>query len=194
MNEVMEIKINDSLTLELPLIKTNKFSYYSFNMLGMSKWNRIIGIHLYELIKRRKPNIKIDAIVTVESKAIGLAQVISELYGIDQYIIFRKSKKSYMINPIEYKSTTIISGECSYWIDSNELESLANKNILFLDDVISTGGTLNGVLKALSILKLKPVLIACVFTEKYDWQIFDDIEVISCGHLPIITGEFNHDR
>jgi len=191
MTEKYILVINSELTLELPIVKTKHFSYYSFNMMGMAKWNRVIGDEMYQLVQKHPNGKKIDSIITVESKAIGLTQVLAERFNVDKYIILRKSKKSYMANPIEFKSQTIISGECSYWIDSADLDYLKDKNILVVDDVISTGGTIKAILNALNHHHLVPNLIACALTENTPWTTFDGIDVISCGHIPLLPGEQN---
>lgn len=187
------LKINEKLIIKLPLIKTDTFGYYSFNMMGMAKWNRVFGQELFEIIQNQNEGKDINAIVTVESKAIGLAQVLAELFDVDKYIIFRKSKKSYMKNPIEFKSNTIISGDCSYWIELEDLKYLKEKNILVVDDVVSTGGTIRAILNALNLVNTKPKLIACAVTEKTKWTQFESITLVSCGHIPILEGEDYYD-
>lgn len=185
------VSISENLTLELPLVKTSNFAYYSFNLMGMTKWNRIIGDEIYKRIIKHKFGQQINAIITVESKSIGLVQVVSELLNVEKYTIIRKSKKSYMIEPVEIKSSTIISGECSYWVDLADLSLLRNKNILIIDDVISSGGTLKAIMKALDFVGMRPILLACALTEGTKWSIYEGIDVISCGHLPIIeSGDY----
>lgn len=193
MNQSYRVKINDKLILDLPLVITEKFSYFSFNMMGKTLWNRIIGNHLANLIISNEFKWNINALVTIESKALGLAQVLSENLNIDQQIIFRKSRKSYMKNPHEFFSNSILSGDCSYWIDNDELLSLKDKNILIVDDVISTGGTMNAVIEALNTISTKPKLISCVLTEGTKWSVFKGIDVISCGHIPIIERKQEND-
>lgn len=187
------LNIDEELTIKLPLVKTKTFGYYSFNMMGMTKWNRIFGQKIFGLIRKYSHEKDINAIVTVESKAIGLAQVLAGLMDIDRYIILRKSKKSYMSNPIEFKSKTIISGDCSYWVESEDLSFLQRKNILVVDDVISTGGTIQAILNALNSVNITPKLIACAITEKTKWTQFESIPVISCGHIPVLEGDDYHD-
>lgn len=193
MRNEFTIHINKKISLHLPLVHTKRFSYYSFNLLGMTSWNRLLGEHLHEIIKKNTKDNLIDAIITVESKAIGLAQVVSELLGIEHCIVVRKTCKSYMKNPNSVQSQSVISGEGNYWIDKNEVINLKGKNILILDDVISTGGTIKAIYSLLEKTHLRPTLIACVLTEGIKWTSYEGIDVISCGHIPIIERNEIHD-
>ena len=62
------------------------------------------------------------------------------------YYLARKSKKLYMKDPVavEVKSITTASIQTLY-MDKSDLEALSNKRVLIVDDVISTGESLNAL-------------------------------------------------
>lgn len=86
-----------------------------------------------------------DVIVTAEAKAIPLAYEMSRQSG-KKYIPARKGKKLYMQDPVvvEVKSITtqVVQSLC---IDQPELDYLNGKRVLIVDDVISTGGSLQAM-------------------------------------------------
>ena len=86
-----------------------------------------------------------DYILTAESKGIPLAYEMSRQSGI-KYILARKSAKLYMYNPIgvDVKSITTARLQTLY-LDQHDLEYLNGKRVLVVDDVISTGESLNAL-------------------------------------------------
>ncbi len=189
MKKIYNIKLTPTLSIDLPLIKTDNISYYSFNMLGMAKWNQEIAKILYDKISMILKNETPDVIVTVESKAIGLAEQLSRLYNIEKYIVIRKTKKSYMNNPITINNSTIISGKSTYWIDEVDLNYLRDKKVIICDDVISTGGTVHAILDLIKSIECKPLLLCCALTEGIEWTEYTGIKVVSCAHLPLPINE-----
>ncbi len=86
-----------------------------------------------------------DIIITAESKGIPLAYEMSRQTG-KKYIVARKSIKLYMRNPIgvAVQSITTTAGQMLY-LDSNDMLELKGKRVLIVDDVISTGESINSV-------------------------------------------------
>lgn len=178
MNAYYNIKIGNC-SRRLKLVKTDKVLYYSFNMMGDAELNKESAAELVKFIKN------VNAIVTVESKAIGLAEEVSQLLGLKKYVIIRKSKKSYMNNVVSVNGNTIISGNNEYFLDGCDADYLKDKQILVLDDVISTGGTINAVYRLLKGCNLDIVSFACVCCEGKITSEFHGIPVISCAFFPL---------
>lgn len=193
MKEFYNLNLTPTLTIDLPLVKAENISYYSFNMLGMSKWNQEVAKSLYDMNAMILNGEKPEVIITVESKAIGLTEELSKLYNCDKYIVIRKTRKSYMKNPISINNSTIISGNSSYWIDGDDLNYLKNKKFIICDDVISTGGTITAILDLLKSFESKPLLLCCALTEGFEWTEFNGIKVVSCAHLPLPNAESQGD-
>ncbi len=91
-----------------------------------------------------------------------------------------------MKNPTIVSSNTIISKEQNYVIDEYDLKLLKNKNILLVDDVASTGGTIDAVLKLLTKSGFNDLVIACVFTEGVKRISYNKYKLLSINHLPIL--------
>ena len=109
-----------------------------------------------ELLKKTP---RFDVIITAESKGIPLAYEMSRQSG-KNYYLARKSKKLYMVDAVavEVKSITTSNIQTLY-MDKNDLNALSGKRVLIVDDVISTGESLNA-LKTL-VQKGNGNIVAC---------------------------------
>ncbi len=86
-----------------------------------------------------------DVIITAESKGIPLAYEMARQSG-KNYILARKSQKLYMKAPVavEVKSITTAKVQTLY-MDTVDIDRLKGKKVLIVDDVISTGESLNAL-------------------------------------------------
>lgn len=179
MEQFFNIKIGNCERV-LPLIKSDKISFFSFNMLGDTKLNeesaRVLAPYLND----------VDIIVTIESKAIALVQELASLLKHPRYVIVRKSQKSYMINPLSVSGNTIISGDVQYYLDGSDIEFLKDKRIAVVDDVISTGGTIDSIYRLLQRANLETVRFLCVLCEGKLTTEFNGLPVVSCGLIPLL--------
>ncbi len=96
-----------------------------------------------ELLKKTP---EFDYIVTPEAKGIPLGYELSRQSG-KKYFVARKGKKLYMENPfgVEVKSITTVNVQHLY-MDQTEADQIKGKRVLIVDDVISTGESLNAVI------------------------------------------------
>ena len=87
-----------------------------------------------------------DVIITAESKGIPLAYEMARQEGVNRYIIARKAPKLYMKNVFttEVKSITTARTQV-LCLDGDDAAYLRGKRVLIVDDVISTGESLNAV-------------------------------------------------
>ena len=86
---------------------------------------------------------KCDAIVTAEAKGIALAYEISKQLGLKEFIVIRKSAKSYMKDPLETDVKSITTAVKQHlYLDSTDRAKIAGRNVCLLDDVVSTGDSL----------------------------------------------------
>lgn len=99
-----------------------------------------------ELLKKLP---EFDVIVTAESKGIPLAyEMARQVGGEMKYIVARKMAKLYMKNPISVDVRSITTAaDQKLWLDQNEADYLRGKRVLALDDVISTGESLEALRK-----------------------------------------------
>ena len=181
----LTITLSGDFNLTMPLVCINPetgFHIYSFNLMGKTGNNT----KLANLLSRKLRALKFDVIVCAESKSIALAQELCRIQGLDKYVVIRKSRKSYMAEAFkaEVKSMTTDSSQ-TLWLDGEDAEYLKDRKMLILDDVISTGGTFDGIYNLLNPFKEQIVASACVFTEDTQWTEFRGVPVISLGHLPL---------
>ncbi len=99
-----------------------------------------------ELIKKIP---ECDVIITAESKGIPLAyEMARQIGGGMKYIVARKMAKLYMHDPVSVNVKSISTAvEQKLWLDKNEADYLKGKRVLIVDDVISTGESLEAVKK-----------------------------------------------
>lgn len=90
-----------------------------------------------------------DVIVTAESKGIPLAYEMARQVGNGmRYIVARKMPKLYMRDPISVDVRSITTAaDQKLWLDRNEADYLSDKRILIVDDVVSTGESLEALHK-----------------------------------------------
>ncbi len=95
-----------------------------------------------ELLKK-SPDF--DIILTAESKGIPLGYEMARQSG-KNYVVGRKSVKLYMADPVsvEVKSITTAATQTLY-LSKEDVERLKGKNVLIVDDVISTGESLRAL-------------------------------------------------
>ena len=86
-----------------------------------------------------------DVMITAESKGIPLAYEMARQNGTG-YLLARKAPKLYMkdVKGVEVKSITTEKRQMLY-LDRIDLDSMRDKRVLIVDDVISTGESLYGL-------------------------------------------------
>src|SRR5512146_972327 len=125
-----------------------------------------------------------DVLVTAEAKSIPLAHALSVVTG-KPYVILRKSYKPYMGNALEAETLSITTGQPqTLYLDEKDREMMKGKRVVIVDDVISTGSTLQGMRLLLQKAGAQVVAEAAIFTEgeRAKWA-----DIYSLGHLPVFT-------
>jgi len=125
-----------------------------------------------------------DILVTAEAKSIPLAHGVS--YETHKpYVILRKSYKPYMGEALKADTLSITTGEPqTLYLDEKDRALMAGKKVVIVDDVISTGSTLQGMRMLLQKADAQVVAEAAILTEgeRAKWS-----SIISLGHLPVFT-------
>ncbi len=100
-----------------------------------------------ELLKKVK---EFDVIATPEAKSIPLAYELSRQSG-KPYIVARKGPKVYMRDPISVEVTSITTKHQQHlYLGVDEVELINGKRVMVLDDVISTGESLDAMKQLIS--------------------------------------------
>ncbi len=106
-----------------------------------------------------------DVILTAESKGIPLAYEMAR-QGCGKYVVARKGVKAYMTNPVSVEVKSITTFKVQTLILSEEdAEELRGKRVLIVDDVISTGESLEALEALLAKCDSKAVAKAAVLAE-----------------------------
>lgn len=139
MGNTYELKIGP-LTRYLPLMPINEnTNIASFILLGDVELTEYAA---NELAKKLE-DVDFDYIVTMESKGITLAHVLSRVTGHKRYVVLRKSVKNYMQNVIMTTVNSITTkGEQRLVLNGADADLIRGKKVILADDVISTGESL----------------------------------------------------
>lgn len=97
-----------------------------------------------ELVKRLPP---VDYLMTAEAKGICLTYEMSRIMGMKEFIVARKSRKPYMVNPVSHRvhSVTTQKEEQTLWLDGCDADTIRGKRVALIDDVIATGESLAAI-------------------------------------------------
>ena len=89
-----------------------------------------------------------DIFVTTETKGIPLAHAIATYLGLKPYVVCRKGIKPFMLSPlvVRYKPITARTEEELY-LDGRDAMKLKGKRVGIIDDIISTGETLQAMVE-----------------------------------------------
>ena len=75
-----------------------------------------------------------DAIVTAEAKGIALAYEISKILGLKEFIVARKSEKSYMKDTLEVAVKSITTSSVQHlFLDGSDREKIKGREVCLLD-------------------------------------------------------------
>ena len=167
---------------ELPLFEVKPgLRIAILNILGDTE---LVQARARELGKKLQA-VDYDILVTAEAKSIPLAYALS-VETKKPYVILRKTYKPYMGAALEAETLSITTGQPQVLIlDEKDRSIIAGKKVVILDDVISTGSTLQGMRMILDKTDAKVVAEAAILTEgdRAQWM-----HIISLGHLPLFTG------
>lgn len=139
-----------------------------------------------EGLTEKLANTDYDVFITAEAKSIPLAHAIS-VAASKPYIVLRKAYKAYMGDVITSETVSITTGKKQTLIlDEKDHHLIKNAKVVLLDDVISTGSTLEGMQQIVEKAGGSVVASAAIFTEgdPGDWS-----EVVALGHLPLFRDE-----
>ncbi len=102
-----------------------------------------------ELLKKAP---EYDYVITAEAKGIPLAHEMARQRGDESYFIARKYPKLYMTGVFEADVRSISTDkEQKLYLDTAEADMIKGKRILIVDDVISTGESLNALEKLVNL-------------------------------------------
>jgi adenine phosphoribosyltransferase len=148
-----------------------------FNMLGDTYVVKASAAALAEQLR----DLPAEVLVTAEAKSIPLIYEMSALMGLP-YVVLRKTYKSYMGDAISAVTHSITTGNSqTLYLDEKDRELIAGSKVILVDDVVSTGSTLQAMKQVVELAEGDLIQVAAIFTEgDTDWS-----HVIALGNLPV---------
>ncbi len=182
-SDTYTVHLSPDYSVELPLLDIGDgFCIYSFDMTGESRWNREAAAQL----KEKLAPYDFDGFVTVQTKSCGLTQAICTELGLDEYLELRKSRKPFMIDPVGVEVTSITThGKQELWIGKEKYGRFQGKKLCFLDDVVSTGGTIDAAMGLLEKIGVEISVIACALLEGDRRDSYRGIPLVSLDWIPL---------
>lgn len=169
------------LKRELPLFEIKPgLKIAILNILGDTE---LVQASAKELAKQLVEK-QFDVLVTAEAKSIPLVYALS-VETKKPYVVLRKAYKLYMGDALKAETLSITTGQPQILIlDEKDRELMKGKRAVIVDDVISTGSTLQGMRMILDKAGATVAAEAAIFTEgdRAEWM-----HIVALGHLPLFT-------
>jgi adenine phosphoribosyltransferase len=150
------------------------------NILGDTELVRAAADALADRIGR----LDADVLVTAETKSIPLVHELSTRLDVP-YVVLRKQYRPYMGDALAVETHSITTGvPQTLYLDEKDRHLLSGKRVVLVDDVISTGSTLEAMRQVVQEAGGKTIAETAIFTEgdKAKWD-----DIIAVGHLPVFT-------
>ena len=150
-----------ALKRELPFVDINdELAFASFVVLSDTELVSAIAPVLAEKIG------ECDILVTAEAKGIALTYQISQCLGHREFVVARKSVKSYMKEALEVTVKSITTANVQHlYLDHADQNKLKGKKVCLIDDVVSTGDSLKAIEQLVIKAGGQVVNKACILAE-----------------------------
>ncbi|MBQ0140283.1 MAG: adenine phosphoribosyltransferase [Kurthia sp.] len=166
----------------LPIVPvTDELSIASFNLLGDVE---LVSASAIE-IASKLPHI--DVLVTAEAKGIPLIYELSKILTIPRYVVARKEIKNYMHQPLIHEVHSITTaGKQLLVLDYDDAAFLKDKRVAIIDDVISSGSSLEALESLVTQAGGEIVARAAILIEG---DSIDRTDIIHLNTLPLFSLE-----
>ncbi len=178
-----DVTVGD-LKRRLPVVKVGKGIWIA------SDADLILGDTIFirrcaELLAGRLKRSPMDLVLTAEAKAIPLAFAVSSLLGKERFLVARKSVKKYMGQYVEEEIRSITTeGSQRLVLTAKDAVFARGKRICVLDDVVSTGATLDALVR-LARKAGGRVVSKCAIWKEGTW--YHSRGLVYIGTLPVFT-------
>ena len=130
-----------------------------------------------------------DVMITAESKGIPLVHAMCAASGKNRYVLARKSVKLYMKDVVACETQSITTAaKQTLYIDGADAEYMKGKRVLIVDDVISTGGSLESLE---NLVRLAGGEIVGKMTILAEGEAAERNDIIYLEKLPLFDGNGN---
>ena len=148
------------------------------NILGDTEFVQAVGRALAEKLRAYDFNL----LVTPETKSIPLAHALAVELNMP-YVVLRKTFKPYMGDALRSETLSITTGEAqTLYLDEKDRHAIQGKRVALVDDVISTGSTLQGMRLIMEKAGATVAVETAILTEgdRARWS-----DIVALGHLPV---------
>lgn len=161
---------------------SQKLMIANFNILGDVELTEKAG----EMLENELSKLKLipDCFVGPEVKVVPLIHHMAKRFGHKKYVVLRKSIKGYMSSPhVEYPWETAPKHVKKLVLDKYDKEYLMGKKVVLIDDVVSTGATMELLNKMMIKMGVAVLAHCAIFKqgERYKG------ELIYLSKLPIMV-------
>ena len=130
-----------------------------------------------------------DVMITAESKGIPLVHAMCAASGKNRYVLARKSVKLYMKDVVACETQAITTAaKQTLYIDGEDAAYMKGKRVLIVDDVISTGGSLESLE---NLVRLAGGEIVGKMTILAEGEAASRDDIIFLEKLPLFDGNGN---
>ena len=135
----------------------------SLNLIGKIQWNQDLGRRIGQRIHQTCPDLEGLRLLTVVEKALQLSQVVASELGMKEMAVAYNRVKPHMETArrpvIQVGADSVTSGSkflALYERDINLLASETTRGVIIIDDVVTTGGSILGLVELLDqVVELK---------------------------------------
>lgn len=150
-----------------------------FNLHGNVELTEYCAQKLAEKLKGRA-----DVLLTAESKGLQLGHCVARNLGQPFYAVARKSKKLYMQDGISVPVQSITTkAEQHMYLSAHDVALLKGKRVAIVDDVVSTGGSINALAQLVEIAGGVVAVQAAVLAEG---SAKDRADVVYLANIPLL--------
>lgn len=136
-----ELKVA-GVTRSLPILNiSDKLAIAGFVMLGDIELCEACAKALAKIVPQET-----EVLLTAETKGIAVGDMLARELGMKHYVVARKSIKAYMENVLTVEDESITTkGKQMLCLMDTDVALMKGKNVLLVDDVISTGGSIKAL-------------------------------------------------
>lgn len=143
------------------------------------------GVEIAEAIRA----FDVDVVASVATMGIPVAIEITRALGLDDYLIFQKTPKIHLADAIAEPVRSITTGAPQRLLfDRARVDAVVGKRVALVDDVVSTGASINAALALLRRVGAEPAAIGAVLSETNVWRgaLGEDQHLVhALGSIPI---------
>ena len=179
MDKFLEIDIK-GVTASLPILPLpSGINIAFFNLHGDQALTEHCGKELAKLLS------DCDILLTAETKGLQLTHVVARELNMPLYAVARKSKKLYMQDGISVTyGASITTGEAQmFYLSQHDVDLIKGKKVGIVDDVVSTGESLAGLISVVETAGGIPYKKAFVLAEG---NAKDREDIIYLQHIPLL--------